>query len=413
VAAGIGTQAAGAAPSTARRAPAVELGGPSTFSPNRDGRLDRARFTIAVKKRSKVKVKVVRNGERVKGPVHLGEHRAGTRLTWAWGGRDNHGKRVQDAPNYHVKVLAKATRSGETHVAETSLRLDTVFQPKVLVVHADTVYPRTKVAHDRLWFGLRYPDDFRADSMGRGTLRITKPGGKLVYSRFTRGWDRNYPFTDPFPVAWDGRDGDGKRVPAGKYWARVRARDAGSNSGQTRRIPIRVSDERLVVKTGTATVTAADSYQVYNPCERSTANGCGDFPPCGSVVASTGYPDPEALTYRSGTGCSPDSYRHLAIGTHVLTPLAHTPRGLAVSRVTLRGKPTTAGEADAVRLSVRDVTVTGAASTQESLTTATPGPVAPQTLVRAPKAAWNVFTTGEDSYDVADFAVDYVYLAPR
>jgi hypothetical protein len=72
-----------------------------------------------------------------------------------------------------------------------------------------------------------------------------------------------------------------------------------------------------------------------------------------------------------------------------------------------------AGAAPAAGVPIPAATVTSAASTAESLTTATPGPVAPQSLVRAPKAAWNVLTTGEDSYDVAGFTVDYVYRAPR
>ena len=410
VAAGSGTAVA-APSSSAGHTRALEVRGPSSFSPNGDRRLDTARFAITVGQRATVKVRVVRDGRVVKGPVRLGDHRSGSTVRWIWDGRNDNGRHVRDANRYRVKVSA-TTRTGRVHRHEHWLTLDTVYRPERLVVNDDTVYPRTTVVHDRIGFGVRPNVATGSDDLGRGTLRITRPGGKVVFSSHTGAWDRNYPFTPPFPVAWDGRDNDGKRLPAGRYWARVRSTDGAGNTGATARIPVRVAADRLVELSGTVTVSPVGTAVPYNPCENSTANGCGDFPPCGSVVPSSAYADPGALSYRSSTGCSTNTFQHRAPGPHRLVLGPDTPRGAAVTRVSMRGRPTVSGETDTARLFVSDASAVSPVTTEESLTTATAPPVEPRELLWA-EPRWGVSTFGEDSFDVATFTVDYSYLAPR
>ena len=77
-----------------------------------------------------------------------------------------------------------------------------------------------------------------------------------------------------------------------------------------------MSDEKLVVTTSTVTVSAAQANYPYNPCANSTANGCGDFPDCGSILASTAYAEPGALSYRSSTACSTDPWRQRVFAVH-------------------------------------------------------------------------------------------------
>jgi flagellar hook assembly protein FlgD len=404
----------------APRVLAVTVEGPDTFSPNGDGKGERARFKIRMEKRAQVKVKVLRytgqDHERVVGPIRLGEHRSGETVRWAWSGRTDGGKRVASDGCCSVKIVAK-THTGRVQVVRRSLEIDNVFSPKVLAVHDDTVYPRTTVAHDRLWFGLRYPAGVVPhlcglqcpDAMRRGTLRITKPGGDLVYSSGERRWRPR----SGYQVAWDGTDQRGRRVPAGTYHARVHSTDAAKNSGRTPRIRVHVSDEQMVVTTGTVTVSAADANYPFNPCANSTANGCGDFPDCGSITTSSAYLEPGALSYRSSTACSTDPWRQRVYAVHNLDRTVQLPRGLVVSEVTMRGKPTVAGESDTAQLGVPGASITSEATAAEVLTTATATPVDPQTLVLAPPSGWSVITTGEDSYDVADFTVEYTYLAPR
>lgn len=62
---------------TAQAMPWVSVSGPTAFSPNGDGRKDRAKFTVKVKKSSAVTVRVLRAGKVVRGPVKLGKRKAG------------------------------------------------------------------------------------------------------------------------------------------------------------------------------------------------------------------------------------------------------------------------------------------------------------------------------------------------
>ena len=384
------------------RRPAVELTGTWVFSPNGDGRHDVARYTVALRKRAKVTVKVLdQDGAVVRGPVRLGEHRSGSTVRWTWDGRDHHGHRVADGYGYTVRAKA-TTYAGDVVTDDVWLAVDTVFDPQ-LGSNYDTVYPRSQAVTDRIWFGTRGTDD-----VNQGTLRIRTPGGKLVLRKPYFAAD--YPYLAAYPVAWNGRDADGHALPAGKYWARVVSTDRVGNRGITPRIPVYVSAARLVQATGTVDVTAADSQMPYNPCRNSTANGCGDFPPCGTVVPSTSYTEAGALSYRSDTACSPNLYQHFAVGSHKLPGPEDSARGTALVSLTMRGKPMNAGDPDVARIAGGSTSATTAPTGQETSTTIAPARVPTQALVRGGNASWEVSTTGTDAFDVASFRVTYNYL---
>ena len=386
----------------------MELNGTDQFSPIGDVIADKARYTIDLARRAKVTIKVVDTDHNlVRGPVRLGEHRGGTTLKWVWDGRDNSGDRAPDHGHYRVRAMA-TTPAGKVVTDEHWLVLDTEFDAS-LESNFDTVYPRSKAVTDRVRFGTRGGDD-----LGKATLQIRRPGGKLVFSK-TAGWTRGYPYEVAFPVAWNGRDNDGRVLPAGNYFARVKGRDWVGNAGKTKRIPLHVSASRLTEATATVDISPADSRIPYNPCENSTANGCGDFPPCGEVVASTSYPantDPGALSYRSSIGCGTYAYQDFAVAWHAVPRPVDSPRGTALVSVSMRGKPTNAGESDVATLG-GNTSATSPATTQESTTTAEgTSSVTAQDLVRGPAARWAVKTTGDNWFDVASFHVTYRYLKP-
>jgi flagellar hook assembly protein FlgD len=408
----------GAGSAAAREKPAMVLRADTlVFSPNGDGRQDRARYTVELRKRAKVTIKVLGpDGELVRGPVRLGWHRAGSTVRWSWNGRDNDGRRVPDTPDHTQRhtVLAKAKPRGAKAVTdEQEVTFHTTFAA-TLVSNVDDVYPRSTEVTDRVRFGVVEYDTFRKR---RGTLQIRRAGGKVVLSK-TAIWTRRVDgrFLVEFPVAWNGRDDDGKILPPGRYVARVKGQDHVGNRGTSTRVPITVSASRLVEATATADVSPAASRIPYYPCENSTANGCGDFPPCGDVVESTAYPsatDPGALSYRSERGCGTSTSQDRAVGWHALPRPPDSVRGATLVSVSMRGKPTNPGESDVAVLRGNDTTATSPATTEESTTTVEGTSTAtPQDLVDGGRARWTVTTLGDDWFDVASFRVTYRYLTP-
>lgn len=411
LAAAVSVGAAGPAlSSTAARAkPAMELTGDGAFSPNGDGRHDTARYAVQLRKRAKVSIKVL-DGEWnvVRGPVRLGEHRAGSTATWTWNGRGNDGRRVPD--HYHYVVKAKAKPYAGKVVTDTVwLAVDTAFSASLQPTF-DTLFPRSTVVSDRIRFGTRGYDE-----LDRGTLEIRRAGGRLVFSK-TADWSRGYPYGVAFPVGWNGHDDEGDALAAGTYYARVKARDYVGNLGRTKRVSLTVSASRLVEATATVDISPAASRIPYNPCENSTANGCGDYPPCGDVVASETYPAAHelgALSYRSRTGCGRFASQDLAIGWHALPRPADSARGTTLASVSMRGRPTNPGETDVARLGGGNASATSPVTTHESITTVEgTSSVTAQDLVAQLEARWAVSTSGDNWYDAASFRVTYRYLKP-
>jgi hypothetical protein len=408
----------GVGSAVAREKPAMVLRADTlVFSPNGDGRQDRARYTVKLRKRAKVTIKVLGpQGELVRGPVRLGRHRAGTKVRWSWNGRDNDGRRVPDTPDYtqrHTVVAKAKPRGGKAVTDEQEVTVDTTFAA-TLVSNFDDVYPRSTEVTDRVRFGVVEYHPFRKR---KATLQIRRAGGKVVLSKtaiWTRRIDGRFPVE--FPVAWNGRDGEGKVLPPGRYVARVKGQDHVGNRGTSTRVPITVSASRLTEATATIDVSPAASRIPYDPCESSTANGCGDFPPCGDVVDSTAYPaatDPGALSYRSESGCGTSTSQDRAIGWHALPRPPDSARGATLVAVSMRGKPTNPGESDVAVLQGNDTSATSPATTEESTTTVGgTSTVTPQDLVDGGRARWTVTTYGEDWFDVASFRVTYRFLTP-
>ena len=152
-------------------------------------------------------------------------------------------------------------------------------------------------------------------------------------------------------------------------------------------------------------------------CEFSTANGCGDFAPCGKVVPSTMYAG--GLGYRPEPCVPADSQRSdAATSWHLLeVPEATGVRGLEAVRVSFAGAPTTAGGPDVGTLSVlgtNGATVVGTSGQS----TWVEGPAWGEGLDRSyplrqldPAAHWAFSASGTNTVDVARFTVDVRYLA--
>lgn len=383
------------------------------FSPDDDRSKDVARIPITLAQRAEVTVKVARSyagrHDPIVGPVHLGKLSAG-RHRWTWDGHRDDGRRVTDG-RYLVIVNARATADGTARKRYATVEADTTYDAAALSAYSRTVYPRTTVTDDYIAFG--NGRDRGSDQVARGTLRITDRAGRVVAERE----DPYRPWLGEYPVLWDGRDDRGRPLPAGRYWARFVGIDKAGNTGPSTRLPVRVARVPLVEATGSETLPP--DATVAPPA--ATDGGDDPMPvPCGTVVPSTVYDDPGALSFRSSTACPDPVWRpHYATAGRGFELDVDAPRGVRSARVLMRGRPTADGETDTAELGLRvpygvSATVSSPASPGESLTATPFATVAGWRPQHVPPTGvwWQVTTRGDDSYDVASYTVEYTYLTP-
>jgi hypothetical protein len=395
----------------------------SRFSPNGDGVKDTLsiRYRLPVDAHVRLTISPASHGGRPVRQVDLGHQPAGTH-TWTWNGGSQSGPILDRAYVIRLYDVDPSTKQA-ARVAER-VQVDTTFQAALTAPTYGAepgtparIYPRTTVVTDTL--DLRtYAEEKRLDTLElvirNGKGRVVRRADVAEQIRTASGYLYGHGRT----VTWAAVRG-GEPLPKGRYTAVVVGRDKAGNAGRSQPVKIWVSDDQLEWRETTTTVTADESD--FGRCTYSSANGCGDYPDCGAVVASTLYVG--GLSYRSTPCEDPGSYQSRASAPHLLeVPEATGVRGLSAVRVAFVGTPTTAGEADTGTLSVwgydvdDDALVVG--TTGQSTWVDDPAWGAGRAADtdrgvprRDPAAAWSFSTTGTDSVDVATFTVDVRYLA--
>ena len=402
----------------------------SRFSPNGDGVQDTLTIRYRVPAEAHVHLAVSRADDRLH-PVRivdLGEQPAG-RHVWQWDGRNQSGKRVVDQ-GYAISVY-DAAPSGQAARASKKVQVDTTFWAELSVPTYGAelgaparVFPRTTVVTDTLDL-TAYSEEKKLISLelvirnrrGRVVRRADVADPRSTTNTGVHGHGRT--------VEWAAVRG-GKPLPSGRYTAIVVGQDKAGNSGRSEPVKIWVSADKLEWQE--KTVTVAPDASVVGPCEYDGGNGCGEYTPCGRVVASGLFPG--GLSYRSAECATPPvnlQTQSAAAAAHMLeVPEATGVRGLAAVRVAFTGAPTTAGEPDTGKLVVSG-TYAPAPHPTTSIVEGTSGQSAwveeprwgeglaedvnygyPQ---RDPAVLWGFSTRGTDSVDVASFTVDVRYLA--
>ena len=236
----------------------------------------------------------------------------------------------------------------------------------------------------------------------------------------------NYP--EGTPIEFRGTDSKNKYpLPAGTYRLRYAVRDAAGNPGRAKAVTVHVSDKPLVEDTGSVVAPPTIGWTTTP----ATSGGRDPQPvPCGTVVPSEVYPEQGAASFRSSDTCGGTWSRpSLAAAAGRLTLDALTPqvapRGLGSSWLSMRGKPTVAGESDTARLFSGGFSysypnsgphVSSPAVPDETVTTTEPVnyPLDVPYFRGYPRSvSWWIATFGTDSYDVADLTVHYTYLTPQ
>ncbi|MDP2711839.1 MAG: hypothetical protein Q8O56_11530 [Solirubrobacteraceae bacterium] len=200
------------------------------FSPNRDGRFDRARMSFFLKRSDDVTATVVnRAGDEIRMLEDNEPLTAGERMRLVWDGTDDRGEAVPDGI-YRIRLNLR--RQGRSVLVPRNIRKDTV-PPSVRV---------TSIGPDRTPGAELLP---RADG---APARINfQTGGRrreiVVYRTDVR--PARAVFDEPIRLAddatrweWDGT-ANGRRVAAGTYVVVVRARDQAGNIGSSVPVPPR------------------------------------------------------------------------------------------------------------------------------------------------------------------------------
>ena len=400
------------------------------FSPNGDHSQDKARITFTLARKSEVIVKIRRTNEartlvykEKLGVVTRGDH------TWVWNGKNRNGKIVKDGHYTAGFVADQVAEDGRKQNRGTAVYVDTTFDatwaPRL---SADTVYPNT-AGYPTDFVGLTLgndPDD-PMTALGKVAEIVTDAEGRVVSKQ------RPFPYLSSgyyysMPLSFRGRDAANNPLPAGTYGLRFTVRDLAGNPGGTQTVTVNVSDRPLVETTGYV-VVAPTGPSV--PAGRSSRRGGDDVlpVPCGTVVASEVYADPGAMSFRSSDACG-GTWGRPSLATAgggvdlaSILPPEVAPRGLRTSWVSMRGKPTVAGETDSATLIPMGGYIPGgssatssAAVAEESVTTTPPVSYpfeAPYFSDYARGVRWMIETRGTDSFDVAAVTVYFTYLTPQ
>jgi N,N-dimethylformamidase beta subunit-like, C-terminal/FlgD Ig-like domain len=197
------------------------------FSPNRDGRFERATVTLKLKKSDDVTVAVVdAKGDEVRELAGDESIPADTLMRFKWDGRTDGGAL---APDGFYRIRLSLTHQGRSVIVPRKTRLDTI-PPRPLVV---SVGPESGPGPELL------P---RADGKP-AEIHLSAPGRRLKVSIYKMGPGRPRKVIDALPgvrdgattATWDGTvDGRGGRpVSAGTYLAGVEVRDEAGNIGRS------------------------------------------------------------------------------------------------------------------------------------------------------------------------------------
>jgi hypothetical protein len=194
------------------------------FSPNSDGRFDRATVRFEIRERDRVTLAVVdADGDEVRelmgGRTVLPYREVRAR----WDGRDDDGERVQDG-TYRYRITLPD--QGRNVVMPESVRLDTT-APRPRVTAIGPV--RDKAPR---------PELLPAPGGGEAVVHVDAPGRKKRILLFKTAPGPMRAVGEPIPLPddatewrWSGRTESGRAVSPGTYLVAVQARDQAGNIG--------------------------------------------------------------------------------------------------------------------------------------------------------------------------------------
>ncbi|MBA2262944.1 MAG: hypothetical protein H0W03_09795, partial [Solirubrobacterales bacterium] len=196
------------------------------FSPNQDGRKDRARWSFMLKREDQMSVRVVDDdGEVVRTLTDGRQTEAYDRQAFEWDGTTDEGAMAPDG-TYRLRLALR--RQGRSITIARAVEKDTVPpSPEVLSIGPEDdpgpeVLPRADGAPAAV--RLSVPGDNREVEVWRTDVR---PAQQVIEPRELPDGDQVQRWE------WDATDEEGEPVPAGTYLVVARSRDEAGNVGES------------------------------------------------------------------------------------------------------------------------------------------------------------------------------------
>jgi hypothetical protein len=191
------------------------------FSPNGDGRLDRARVSFQLRTADTISLRVIdRAGDVVRTLIADRRVPAGTRVRALWNGRDDEGRVMPDGV-YRFRVTLQD--QGRAVPLPRGVRIDTKPpRPRVQRIGGDNRGPDILPRPDGRPVTIRFYNPARNQPTELMVYR-TNPGSAMVFRTVVPGGRRAF--------VYDGRDSAGRPLTPGTYVVALRTRDLAGNVG--------------------------------------------------------------------------------------------------------------------------------------------------------------------------------------
>jgi flagellar hook assembly protein FlgD len=191
------------------------------FSPNGDGRLERASASFVLRRADTVSVRVIDGrGNVVRTLLADRRARAAKRLVVRWNGRTASGR---PAPDGIYRYRVNLQDQGRAVLLPRGVRIDTAApRPRVQRIGGDNRLPDILPRSDRKPLTIRFYNPSRSSPTEVLVYR-TQPDPQLVHRETVPAGRRS--------TTWDGKDAAGAGLPAGTYVVALRTRDLAGNVG--------------------------------------------------------------------------------------------------------------------------------------------------------------------------------------
>ncbi len=236
----------------------------AVFSPNKDAVKETTTVTYSLPSAQRVSVSIRNSAGTAVRTVAAAAKVAGAQ-TFTWNGVTT-GTTVAPGGTYSIRIsTTDAAAPGLKGLATASVRLDKT-SPKLTAVGGTgtTFYPVVDGYRDT------FVPKTTLSEKARLTLTVKNSAGTTV-----RTISQDKPAPGATSLTWDGKNGSGTLVPAGRYTWRFTATDLGGTRTSSAAFTVTVSKAKLTTRTSVVTLRGAQAYDWGGSATCATAVATG------------------------------------------------------------------------------------------------------------------------------------------